>query len=61
MFRLIINVKRGIVPDLAEAWVAYPTLDAARSAARSLSRHERVAHVLIVRDEAPPVFVEWVV
>ena len=61
MFRLITTVKRGIVPAVAEAWTPYSTLDAARSAARSLSRHERVAHVAIVRDEAPPVFVEWVI
>jgi len=59
MFRLIVTVKRGSASNLSPTWTAYPTVDAARAAAASLMRHERVARVMIVRDEVPPVFVEW--
>jgi hypothetical protein len=60
-YRLIANVKRGIASDFDELCTSYPTVDAARAAAQSLSRSERVGHVLIARDDVPPAFVEWVV
>jgi len=60
MFRLIVIVKRGSASNLPATWSVYPTLDAAREAGRSLMRNERVAHVMIVRNTVPPVFVEWV-
>jgi hypothetical protein len=61
MFRLIATVKRGIASNLAEVWTPYRTLDEARAAGASLSRYERVAHVLIASDDVvPPAFVEWV-
>jgi MFS family permease len=59
MFRLIVTVKRGVASDLAATWIRYPTLEAARAAAEALARNERVAHVMIVRDDAPPSCVEW--
>ena len=60
MFRLITFVKRGTAADLSEEWRRYPRLEEAREAARALSRHERVGHVLIAEDtEAPAKFVEW--
>jgi hypothetical protein len=34
-------------------------MDAARVGAKALLRDERVARVMIVRDQAPPAFVEW--
>ena len=61
MFRLIATVKRGVSSDLDEVLMAYSTLDDARKAARSLSRSDVVATVMITRDEVPPTFVEWVV
>ena len=60
MFRLVAIVKRGTASNLPPTWSAYPTLDAAREAGRALMHNERVAHVMIVRDTVPPVFVEWV-
>lgn len=60
MFRLVASVKRGIASDFDEVWLRFPTLEAARSAGRALGRRERVGHVLIVEDEVPPHFVEWV-
>ena len=58
-FRLIITVKRGSAAEIPVTWIAYPTLEAARRAAESLERDERVGRVIIVRDAVPPVFVEW--
>lgn len=60
MFRLITFVKRGTAADLPEEWVRYPTLDEARAGAQTLSRDERVGHIVIARDdEVPARFVEW--
>ena len=60
MFRLIATVKRGTASDIEGIWVAYDTLDEARAAAGSLSRDERVGHIMIARDDVPATFVEWV-
>jgi hypothetical protein len=59
MFRLIATVKRGSASGLSATWSTYPTMDAARVGAKGLLRDERVARVMIVRNEAPPAFVEW--
>jgi hypothetical protein len=59
MFKLITNVKRGIVPNLGEVWASYDTVEAARDAATTLGKLERVSHVAIVDDSVPPRFVEW--
>jgi hypothetical protein len=59
-FRLIASVKRGVASDFDEVCTSYPTVDAARTAAQSLIRRERVGHVLIARDDVPSTFVEWV-
>lgn len=59
-YRLVANVKRGVASDFDELCTSYPTVEAARAAAQSLSGRERIGHVLIARDDVPPVFVEWV-
>ena len=59
MFRLIVGVRRGSACSLPAAVQPYPTLDQARTAAASLLRNERVTRIAIVRNEMPPVFVEW--
>jgi len=38
----------------------YAILDAARTGAADLLRDDRVLRVMVVRNEAPPAFVEWV-
>jgi hypothetical protein len=58
-FRLIITVKRGVSSDFAATWTRFPSVETARAAAASLARDERVAHIMIVRDEVPPHWVEW--
>jgi len=59
-FRLIASVKRGIGSDFDEVSKSYATVEAARIAGKSLGQNERIAHVLIARDDVPPTFVEWV-
>ena len=59
MFRLVITVRRGSSCSLPGAPEHYPTLDQARAAGAAMLRHERVARVAIVRNEAPPAFVQW--
>lgn len=59
MYRLQANVRRGSSSTLPGAWERYPTIETARAAAAGLLRQERVLRVAIVRNEAPPAFVEW--
>lgn len=59
MFRLVITVRRGSASNIPGAWQCYGTLEQARSAATALLRDERVTRIAIVRNEAPPAFVEW--
>lgn len=59
MFRLIVSVRRGSASTMPGAWQHYPTLEQARTAAAALLRHERVTRIAVVRNEAPPAFVEW--
>ena len=60
MFKLITTVRRGSASSLSAAWTRYSTVEAARLGAEPLLRDERIARVMIVHDEIPPAFVEWV-
>jgi hypothetical protein len=60
MFKLITTMRRGTATGLAAAWARYPTLQAARLGTTTLLRDDRILRVMIVRNEVPPVFVEWV-
>lgn len=60
MFKLITTMRRGTSTDLAAAWARYPTLDAARVGTATLLRDDRILRVMIVRNEIPAAFVEWV-
>jgi len=60
MFRLVATLRRGSASNLAAAWAQYPTLDAARDGATALLREDRVLRVMIMSDEIPPTFIEWV-
>ena len=59
MFRLVVSVRRGSACSLPGAGERYATLDLARIAGAALLRHERVSRIAIVRNEAPPAFVQW--
>ena len=60
VFKLIATMRRGSSTNLAAAWARYPTLDAARVGTATLLRDDRVLRVMIVRNEIPPAYVEWV-
>jgi hypothetical protein len=59
MFRLVVSVRRGSACNLPGAAERYATLDLARTAGAALLKHERVSRIAIVRNEAPPAFVQW--
>ncbi len=58
-YRLVTTVKRGSASNLPGAWLAYATVEDARTAAAALLREERVQRVMIVLDALPMTFVEW--
>lgn len=60
MFKLISTMRRGTSTALAAAYALYPTVDAARVGTTVLLRDDRILRVMIVRNEIPPAFVEWV-
>ena len=60
MFKLIPTMRRGSSSNLAAAWAPYPTIAAARAGTEILLRDDRILRVMIVRNEIPPAFVEWI-
>jgi len=60
MFRLIVTTRRGSASVMPQAWARYPLIEDARVGARDLLRDERVVRVMVVRNESPPAYVEWV-
>jgi hypothetical protein len=60
MFKLIATMRRGTATNVPAAWARYPTLEAARLGTTTLLRDDRILRVMIVRNEVPPAFVEWV-
>jgi len=59
MFRLVTTMKQGTASGLAAAAARYPTVEAARAGAAALFRNDRVMRVMVVRNQVPPAFVEW--
>ena len=59
MFRLIATMRRGSASSLAAAWARYPSIEAARAGAAELLREDRILRVMVVRNEIPQAFVEW--
>jgi hypothetical protein len=59
MFRLIATMRRGSASGIAQAWASYASVEAARAGAAELLREDRVLRVMIVRNEIPQAFVEW--
>jgi hypothetical protein len=59
-FRLRAIMRQGTAAGLPAVWERYPTIEAARAAVRGMYANDRVLRALIVSDEVPPRFVEWV-
>jgi hypothetical protein len=60
VFKLIATMRRDTARNLGAAWASYPTLEAARLDTTALLRDDRILRVMIVGNETPPKFVEWV-
>ena len=60
MFRLVATMRRGSASGLPAAWARYPTIEEARLGSATLLRDDRILRVMIVRNEVPPAFIEWV-
>jgi hypothetical protein len=60
MFRLIATMRRGSASSLPQAWAHYASLALAQGGAAELLREDRILRVMIVRNEIPQTFVEWV-
>ena len=58
MYKLHGIMRQGTI-DSSLASVRYATLEEARAGARQLLRDDRVLRAMIVRDEMPPRFAEW--
>jgi len=52
-------MRRGSASGIPQAWARYATVEAARAGGADLLREERVLRVMIVRNEMPQAFVEW--
>lgn len=59
-FRLRAIMRQGTAASLPAVWERYATIEAARAAVRGMYANDRVLRVLIVTDEVPPRFAEWV-
>ena len=59
MFRLITTMRRGSASGMPQAWVRYAVIETARAGAAELLRDDRVLRVMVVKNEVPPTFVEW--
>jgi hypothetical protein len=60
LFRVRAIMRQGTAASLPAVWERYPTIDAARAAVRGMYANDRVMRVMIVSDDVPPRFVEWV-
>ena len=59
MFKLVATMRRGSASGMAAAWARYASVEAARTGAAELLREDRVLRVMIVRNEIPQAYVEW--
>jgi hypothetical protein len=59
MFRLITTMRRGSACGMPQAWARYASVEAARVGAGELLREDRVLRVMIVHNDVPRAFVEW--
>jgi hypothetical protein len=59
-FRLQPIMRQGTPSSIPETWRPFATVEDARKAVKQMYQDDRVLRALIVTDEAPPRFVEWV-
>ena len=59
MFRLVPTMRRGSASGMPQAWARYASVEAARAGGAELLKEDRVLRVMIVRNQIPLVYVEW--
>jgi hypothetical protein len=59
MFKLIATMRRGTASGVPAASARYPTVESARAGAAVLLRDDRILRVMVVRNDVPPAYVEW--
>ena len=59
-FTLRPMMRQGTAASVPGTWERHPTADAARAAAKQMYHDDRVLRVLIVENDVPPRFVDWV-
>jgi hypothetical protein len=52
-------MRRGSSSGMPAAWARYASIEAARAGAVELLREDRVLRVMVVRNDIPQAFVEW--
>ena len=60
MFRLVPTMRRGSATALPQASAEYSSIESARLGAAELLREDRILKVMIVRDDEPRGYVEYV-
>ena len=60
MFRLVPTMRRGSATALPQASARYASIESARLGAAELLREDRILKVMIVRNEFPGGYVEWI-
>jgi len=58
-FRLRPTMKQGTASSIPETWTQYPSVAAARAAAKLMYHNDRVLRVMMVTDSVGS-FVEWI-
>jgi len=59
MFGIVATMRRGSASGMPQTWARYASIEMARAGAVELLREDRVLRVMIVRNETPQAFVEW--
>jgi len=52
-------MRRGSASGMPQSWARYTSVEAARAGGTELLREDRVLRVMIVRNDIPLAFVEW--
>jgi hypothetical protein len=59
-FRLQPIMRQGTASSIPETWIRFASLEDARRATKQMYQDDRVLRVLVVTNDVPPRFVEWV-
>ena len=60
MFRLVPTMRRGSATALPQASALYPSIKDARLGAAELLKEDRILKIMVVKNELPGGFVEWI-